>query len=151
MPPDAFPDSSDVLTLQQVLTRYVDSQVGYDQAAELMDLPNLAFAFKEVSQRRREVGSRIAELIEIKGEQAEAEGSTEAAIHRWWMRLREKISDEDLRVVLTECIRGEKALLVSLEKALESPDLEPHEIEILNEALSEVKMAIRHFESALEP
>ena len=150
MPPDAFPDPSDALDLQLVLMRYVDSQEGYQLAAELMERPNLAEAFSEVSARRREVAQRIAELIELKGEKAEPEGSSEGAIHRWWMRLREKIADEELQAVLSECVRGEKALLDSLDKALSSGDLAPSETALLEEAAAEVRLAIRHFEEALD-
>jgi uncharacterized protein (TIGR02284 family) len=148
--PDAFSDSSDVLELQQVLTRYIDSQHGYEQAAELMERPDLAEAFEEVSARRRAVGERIALLIERKGERAEAEGSAEGAIHRWWIRLREKIADEELLVVLNECIRGEKVLLSSLQKAMTSPDIGNEEIALLGDAAEEVQLAIDHFEAAVK-
>lgn len=150
MSPDAFPDSSDVLELQQVLTRYVDSQQGYEQAAELMDRPDLAEAFAEVSARRKAVGERIATLIERKGEQAEAEGSPEGAIHRWWIRFREKIADEELRAVLAECIRGENALLIALNKAMDGSGVGQETIELLREAAEEVELAIQHFETAIE-
>jgi len=150
MPPDAFPDSSDALELQQVLTRYVDSQEGYQQAAELMEREDLASAFREVSVRRLEVGKRIAKLLERKGEEAEAEGSVEGAIHRWWIRLREKIAAEELQAILSECIRGEKALLESLQKAMESSENSEDVGQILRDASVEVRMAIDHFEAALD-
>jgi uncharacterized protein (TIGR02284 family) len=150
IPPDAFPEPSDAIDLQLVLMHYVDSQEGYQQAAELMDRPQLAEAFSEVSARRGEVAERIAELIELKGERAEAAGSAEGAVHRWWMRLREKVADEELQAVLSECIRGEKVLLASLEKALTSGGLSPQEATVLQEAAAEVQLAVTHFEEALE-
>ncbi len=150
MPPDALPDSSDVLELQRVLIRYVDSQEGYHQAAELMEREDLASAFREVAARRHAVGERIAKLLERKGEEAESEGSVEGAIHRWWIRLREKVAAEELQAILVECIRGEKVLLESLQKALESGENSEEVTQILHDAATEVEMAIEHFESALD-
>ncbi len=115
-----------------------------------MERSDLSEAFIEVAERRFEIGKRIALLAQLKGEEGDFEGSAEGAIHRWWIQLREKISDEDLRVVLDECIRGEKVLLLSLEKALLSTGLSPEETGVLQQAAGEVAEAIEHFESALE-
>jgi uncharacterized protein (TIGR02284 family) len=148
MEPEETPES-EALDLQQVLTRYVDSQQGYLQVAALMDRPALAAAFAQIAERRKEIGQRVASLMWREGEEPDIEGSAEGALHRWWIRLREKLSDEEFKAVLTECVRGEKSLAAALQKALEAGDLQPGQAVILQEALAEVNQAIEHFETAV--
>lgn len=144
------PAESPVPDLQNVLTRYADSYEGFHQAAELAQKPDLAAAFREIAGRRREVGRHVAKLIRQEGGKPEPAGSVEGEAHRWWMRLREKLSDDELQAVLAECVRGEEVLAGSLESALDSPDLTPEQRAVLREALDEVKAGIGHFSSALE-
>ncbi|WP_193214994.1 PA2169 family four-helix-bundle protein [Luteolibacter marinus] len=147
---DAEPASTAVPDLQNVLTRYADSYEGFHQAAELMPKSHLADAFREIAARRHEIGQRVSGLIRREGEQPEAGGSVEGGAHRWWMRLREKLGDDELQAVLAECVRGEEVLAGSLETALKSQELTAEQAELLREALAEVKTGIGHFTSALK-
>ncbi len=150
MEPEKAPEASEALDLQHVLTRYVDSHQGYLQVAELMDRRELAAAFKEIADRRREIGQRVARLMWREGEEPDTEGSTEGALHRWWIRLREKLTDEEFKAVLSECVRGERSLATALQTALDAKNLEPGQAEVLHEALAEVNLAIEHFETAVK-
>lgn len=144
------PAESAVPDLQNVLTRYADSYDGFHQAAELITKPDLAEAFREIAERRGEVGRQVSKWIRKEGEQPEAAGSVEGEAHRWWMRLREKLTDDELQAVLAECVRGEEVLAGSLESALQSADLTAEQSTVLREALAEVRAAIEHFGSAIK-
>jgi uncharacterized protein (TIGR02284 family) len=140
---------SDSSQLQDVLTRYRDSHDGYLQAAKLISLPELAEAFRDIAARRVVISEEFATLIEQNGFRPDLDGSNEAGLHRWWLRLREKMTDQkhDADAVLSECIRGETELARTLQSALDSDSVLPSHVPVLTRALDEVKLAVRSFDS----
>lgn len=144
------PHTSDAVRLQEVLTRYVDSRDGYLEASKLVPSTALSETFSLIAQRRDLIASKVAALIEQQGTKPDEGGSVEAGIHRWWIRLREKMTDQDADAILAECVRGEQELARTLQAALEDEHtLEEHR-GILSDALSEVKLAMRAFDSAID-
>ena len=146
--PDQATPVSDSSQLQDVLTRYRDSHDGYLQAAELISLPELAAAFRDIAARRVVISEQVATLIEEDGFRPDPDGSNEAGLHRWWLRLRDKMTDQndDTNAVLSECIRGETELARTLRNAMESESVLPSHVPILTRALDEVKLAVRSFD-----
>lgn len=142
--------ASDAARLQDVLTRYVDSRDGYLQASRLVPQKGLAESFQLIAQRRDLIASKVATLIQEQGAKPDEDGSVEAGVHRWWIRLRDKMTDQEADAILSECVRGEQELARTLEAALEDEHTLPEHREILSDALSEVKLAMRAFESAVE-
>lgn len=142
--------TSDATRLQEVLTRYVDSRNGYLQAAKLVPQQGLAESFALIAQRRDLIASRMADLIEQQGSEPDEGGSVEAGVHRWWIRLRDKMTDQEADAILAECVRGEHELARTLQAALEDEHTLPEHREILSEALSEVKLAMRAFDAAID-
>jgi uncharacterized protein (TIGR02284 family) len=140
---------SDAAELQNVLTRYVDSIDGYTQAAAVVGSADLAASFLEIAEKRKTITNELGKLIVQEGEKPEFDGSPEAAAHRWWLRLRVGMSDEEFRVVLDECVRGEKELDRTLEGALQAGTLDRSHAEIVSQASQELKEALTVFESAL--
>ncbi|MEO5916195.1 MAG: PA2169 family four-helix-bundle protein [Luteolibacter sp.] len=140
---------TDAFELQNVLTRYVDSYDGYTEAAKVVESPDLAAAFLEIAGRRKVIVEHVAALIERQGEKPDVDGSPEAAIHRWWLRLRAQMSTEELEATLAECVRGEKELERTVNGALEKGALEARHAVILAEIATELKAAIQTFETAL--
>ncbi len=136
---------SDAAELQNVLTRYVDSVDGYTQAAEVVESPGLRAAFLEIAARRKIVVSHIAVLIVAQGEKPEVDGSPEAAVHRWWIRVRATVTAEEFKATLAECVRGEKELARTVDAALEHGNLEANHAAIIAEVASELKEALRTF------
>ena len=140
---------SDAAELQNVLTRYVDSCDGYMQAAEVVESPSLAAAFMEIAARRKIIVAHVAALIVRQGEKPEVDGSPEAAIHRWWIRVRAKMTDEEFKATLAECVRGEKELARTIQEALDHGNLVANHASIIAEVATELKEAIHTFESVL--
>ncbi len=149
---DAATPVTDSSKLQEVLTRYIDSHDGYLQAAELVSLPEIAAAFRDIAARRVQISEQVATLIEEDGFRPDLDGSPEAGVHRWWLRLRDRMTDEnhDSNAILIECIRGETDLARTLQSALESDSVFPSHVPILTSALAEVKMAVRSFDALVE-
>ncbi|MES2659392.1 MAG: PA2169 family four-helix-bundle protein [Verrucomicrobiota bacterium] len=140
---------TDAAELQNVLTRYVDSCDGYTEAAKAVESSDLAAAFLEIAGRRQLIVDHIATLIQRQGEKPDEAGSPEAAVHRWWLRLRAQMSTEELEATLAECVRGEKELERTVNGALEKGALESRHAAILAEIATELKAAIHTFETAL--
>lgn len=140
---------SDAAELQNVLTRYVDSYNGYTQAAEVVESSSLRSAFLEIAGRRKVIVARVAALIFRQGEKAEIDGSPEAAIHRWWIRVRAKMTDEEFKAALAECVRGEKELARTIQVALDHGNLEANHAAIIAEVATELKEALHTFEILL--
>jgi uncharacterized protein (TIGR02284 family) len=150
MPTENDTGDSDIPDLQDVLTRYVDSTRGYLQAAELMERADFSAAFAEIAARRGELAVELSTLIRGEGERAEEGASIEGALHRWWIRLRDTLSDEELEAVLRECVRGEKVLLASIEKALDGQATTTGHAEMLRRARDEIATAIGQFKTILD-
>lgn len=149
MPTAEVSPLTDAAELQNVLTRYVDSCDGYTQVAAVIESPHLASAFLEIAERRRVIVEHVSTLIRAQGEKAMKEGSSEAAIHRWWIRLRVQMTSEELEATLAECVRGEKELQRTIRGALEQGALESANSAILRDIATELDAAIQTFESAL--
>lgn len=146
--PDQATLVSDSSKLQDILTRYRDSHDGYLQAAESVSSLELAAAFRDIAARRAVISEQVATLIEQEGFRPDLEGSNEASLHRWWLRLRDKMTDQshDANAILSECIRGETELARTLQSALESESILPSHVPIVTSALEEVKQAVRSFD-----
>lgn len=140
---------NDAAELQNVLTRYVDSIDGYNQAAEVVESEDHAAAFLEIGQRRKKIAEQVARLIIDLGEKPEFSGSPEAAAHRWWMSLRVGMSDEEFRATLAECVRGEKELARTVHDALEKGDLRPAHAQVVSTMAGELLEALQIFETVL--
>jgi uncharacterized protein (TIGR02284 family) len=141
--------SNDAAELQRVLTRYVDSQQGYTQAAEVTDSPDLADAFREIARRREKIVTRVSGLIQRNGDKPDETSSPEAAIHRWWMRVRAELTEDELRATISECIRGEKELRRTIENAIDGGCLDSANASLLKEIATEMHAAIETFETAV--
>lgn len=140
---------TDAAELQNVLTRYVDSYDGYQQAAAVVENDGLAAAFLEIAARRKVIVEHVSRLIVKQGEKPQVDGSPEAALHRWWMRVRAKMTDEEFKATLAECVRGETVLANAIQSALDHGQLESNHAAILAEVSAELKAALHTFETAL--
>jgi len=142
--------TSAVPDLQEVLTRYVDSTRGYLQAAELMERADFSAAFTEIAARRGEDAKEMSGLIQQEGEHPEEGPSIEGALHRWWIRVRETVSDEELAAVISECVRGEEVLLGSIEKALDGQGVTSAQAEVLRRAREVIATTVGQFKTILK-
>ncbi len=150
MPTEEETRINDAAELQRVLTRYIDSYDGYHQAAEAVDSLWLKAAFLEIAERRKTIIGHVAELIIQQGEKPDTDGSAEGAVHRWWIRLRAQMTDEEFKAVLAECVRGETVLADTIQNVLDHGDLDSHHAEILKEVSTELKAALETFKTAME-
>lgn len=143
------PHPTDAAELQNLLTRYVDSHEGYHQAADVVESPGQSSAFREIAARRKVIVDHVSLLIVREGEKPDTEGSAEAAIHRWWIRLRASMTEEDLRTALEECVRGEMELGRAAQSVIDHGNLKPEHATLVANLATEVKEAVHTFKTAL--
>lgn len=143
-------ENSDATDLQIVLTRYVDSYDGYTEAAKVIESASLAAAFLEIAARREAIVAQVSSLIVNQGEKPDQEGSAEAAVHRWWIRVRAQVTDEDFKATLEECVRGEQELARTIQAALDKGHLIPAHAAILTDAADELLLSLQTFKSAID-
>ena len=146
---DTTPPITDASQLQEVLTRYVDSRDGYLQASKLVPQKALGQSFELIAQRRDLIASKVALLIEEQGFKPDEDGSPEASVHRWWLRVRDKMTDQEADAILAECVRGETELVRTLQAALDKGGLLPEHRELIGDMIAEVTLAVRAFDSAI--
>jgi hypothetical protein len=60
------------------------------------------------------------------------------------------VSDEELAAVISECVRGEKVLLGSIEKALDSQGVTSAQAEVLRRAREEIATTVGQFKTILK-
>ncbi len=142
--------TADSAELQNVLTRYVDSFDGYTQAAEVVGSQGLAAAFLEIAARRKSIVENVATLIVQQGGKPDIAGSPEAAIHRWWIRVKAGMTEEEFKATLVECVHGEKELARTVQNALDHGNLAVNHAAIVREVGAELKETIHTFESVIE-
>lgn len=149
-PLESSPSKVETSELQEVLTRYIDSRDGYLQAADLAEDTGLSSAFSVIAQRREKIAVRLVSLIRHEGSDADTEGSPEAGIHRWWIRLKERFSSHESAAIIRECLRGEQELARTLTAAIDEGHLDPAHESLIRDALSEVQLAVAAFENVIE-
>ena len=149
MPDTQEPTVTDAAELQRVLTRYIDSIDGYKEAAEVVEWPTLSEAFLEIASRRKLIADHVATLIEDQGKKPDESGSPEAIIHRWWLRTRAVVSNEEFRTTLEECVRGEKELFRTVDTALVHGNLDPAHAAVISEVATELQETLLTFESLM--
>lgn len=154
MPSAALPtvqdQDSDAADLQTVLTRYVDSYDGYLEAAKVVASSSLAAAFLEIAARRKEIVEKVSSMILKQGEAPDQEGSPEAAVHRWWIRVRAQMTEEDFKATLEECVRGEQELSRTVQAALDQGHLSPGHAAILSQVADELFLSLKTFKAAID-
>lgn len=141
--------SSDAAELQTALTRYIDSYDGDQQAAAVVESASLKEAFLEIAARRKLIVEHVATLIVKQGQTADVEGSPEAALHRWWIRVRAKMTAEEFKATLAECVRGETVLSNAIRNAIDKGDFDSNHAQLLAEVSTELDQALQTFETAL--
>lgn len=105
--------------LQQLIRVNIDSQRGFDQAAETIKDDGIAVLFREIAQDRATNAAELQRYVALNAEAPEAGGSAAGAMRRWWLGARGALNGGDDYVVLIEAERGEDSIKHSYEEVLE--------------------------------
>lgn len=110
-------NSQTVATLNDLIRTCLDSQRGYNDAAEAASSSELKQRFhRHASERASFAGDLQQQVRSLGGEPADS-GSTGGAIHRAWLTIRQGLSTDE--AILKEVDRGEEHALDQYREALE--------------------------------
>ena len=111
--------------LQDLLSINIDSQRGFEEAAESTNDPQLKNLFRDFSQRRAHNAAELRQAISSAGQTPTESGSVSATLHRWWIDAKQAMTGKDAESILTEAERGEDSIKHEYETALQEVETGP--------------------------
>jgi uncharacterized protein (TIGR02284 family) len=111
-------DDETVNRLQDLLSINIDSQRGFEEAAETTNDPQLRTLFRDFSQRRSHNAAELRECISAAGQEPTNSGSVSATLHRWWIDAKQAMTGKDAQSILNEAERGEDSIKHEYEDVL---------------------------------
>lgn len=114
-------EKSNVVSLvNELVETCKDAEKGFHDAAMDVKEQNLRDIFLTHSRQMAQFGKTLQEEVVRLGGAPKDHGTLAGTLHRTWMDLRAAINRHDAKLVLTECERGESAVLAHYERALET-------------------------------
>ena len=112
-------DSTVVNQLQDLVSINIDSQRGWEEAAENTKDATLSSFFREMGDTRRKNAEELKAFVSRSGEEPTNAGSVSAQLHRWWINAKQAIVGGDAKSVLNEAERGEDSIKHVYENAMQ--------------------------------
>jgi uncharacterized protein (TIGR02284 family) len=107
-------------TVKDLIEVCRDGQEGFETAAQSVQDPALRAEFLQYSEQRRQFAADLESAMSAAGKPVEEPGSSLGGVlHRGWINLRQSLTGNEARAVLSECERGEDAALDAFRKASE--------------------------------
>lgn len=114
------PGSKSVNELQELLSINIDSQKGFQEAADITNENTLKSLFTEFSQERAHNAAELHSILTSAGQKPTSSGSVSGAMHRWWLDAKHALTGKDPQAILSEAERGEDTIRDAYESALHS-------------------------------
>jgi uncharacterized protein (TIGR02284 family) len=128
----------DIKVLNSLIETTLDSADGYNQAAERATSTSFRNLFQQWSTERRQIVSELQDQVRSLGGTPDDDGSTLAAGHRMFLKLRDNMTKGD-ESVIDEVERGEDFIKSKYETALEDDDLSTASRDVILHAYSSIK------------
>lgn len=133
-------DKSTIKGLQDLITINLDSQHGFEAAAEQIENKDIANYFRRCGERRGTFAHELQRAIKTTGENPTDHGSISGTVHRWWLNIRGTVQGGDEHAVLSEAERGEDAIKARYENVLKETAGSPYNA-VLQRQYASVKEA----------
>ncbi len=111
-----------VYALNACIETCTDGERGYAAASADVRDTELKRLFHDRSRQRTEFAIALQSVITAIGAFPENQGTVKGAAHRAWIEVRRAVDRGD-RMILEECIRGEKSALEAYQRALQRAPL----------------------------
>lgn len=110
-----------VEALRELAQAVRDSVVGYCEATDDVESPDLKQLFRQIANDREQIVEELSHYVQLND--ADADGVAEdtsfaSKLHRAWIDLRAAVTGNDDAQTLTECERGEEHLKNKYEELL---------------------------------
>ena len=131
--------------LSHLYTRLIDSRDGYKSALERTDSPYLKGVMTDMIDRRTRNAAQIKQFLAGMGHETSDDGSTLAAAHRGFLKLKDSVTGAGDEAVLNEILRGEESLHEAYDDALKAGSATDPEHAFLREQHESLKVKIEEF------
>jgi uncharacterized protein (TIGR02284 family) len=111
-------DETTIKELQGLARVNVDSADGFRFVAKHVNNLTLEQAFLRIADQREMQAQELADFIQWNGKETMVEGSFAAMLHRTWISIREKLTSDNVYVMLAEAERGEDQIKEAYESAI---------------------------------
>ncbi len=132
------PEAKSLSNLQDLLRINLDSQKGFQEAAETTTEVQLKTLFTEFSQKRAHNAAELRSYISAAGEEPTNSGSVSGALHRWWIDAKQTLTGKDATSILNEAERGEDSIKHEYERAMIKVT-DPSALELVQRQYSNIK------------
>ncbi|WP_019037828.1 ferritin-like domain-containing protein [Psychroflexus tropicus] len=129
--------------LNDLLEKNYDAEAGYKAAKNHIKNSNLKDFFNERSKDRYDFGHELKEEIRLFSETPDKGTSLKGDVHRVWMDLKSKFSENSDEALLEEAVRGEEKALAEYNEILEEMTLAPSTENMLKKQRDSVKAALK--------
>lgn len=103
--------SKNVSDLNDLIEINLDSEKGFRETREKLTSTDTQQMFGEIADDRARQAEQLKSLVTASGHTPERDGSLAGKAHRWWITVRDKVSDASDYDVLAEAERGEDRIL----------------------------------------
>ena len=128
----------DIKILNSLIETTLDSADGYGQAAQSASNSNYKNLFQEWSSERQRVATDLQGQVRSLGGTPDTDGSTLAAGHRMFLKLRDSVTKDD-ESVINGVERGEDFIKAKFEEAIEDNELSASVRDIVVRAYTSIK------------
>lgn len=118
----------------------IDSAQGFTAAADMIEVPTLASAFREYAAQRDANAEELKATVAYNGDEPPQSGTTSGTMHRWWLEIKGKVTSGGAHALLAEAERGEDTIKHAYEKALKECAGSPV-VDLLTRQYANVKRA----------
>lgn len=134
-------------SLQVLLKKNYDAENDYRTALERAENPSLKEFFKKQVVQRNHFATEIDKLLHSFNEHPRDSGTTLGTLHRTWINLRSSLGKDTDKMLLEECLRGEKNSVEEYEEKLRKNRFPAHTEEVLRKQLSEIRNTLASIKS----
>jgi len=134
-------------SLQELLEKNYDAEKDYKTARERAENSSLKEFFKKQAVRKNHFATEIDRQLHSLNEHPKETGSTMGTLNRTWINLKSSIGKDTDKVLLEECLRGEKNSVEEYEKELRKNKFPASIEEVLRRHLSEMRTTLSEIKS----
>lgn len=139
-----------ISTLNSLLSKCYDGEKGYKEAREQVDSLRLRNVFDRLVQQRYDFGHELKAEIERLGGTPEKGDTIASKIHRAFMDIKAKTSNNTEELMLEEVVRGEENAVNNYNDALEDLPTGSISYDLVAKQRNQIKEALKRMETLEE-
>lgn len=132
--------------LNSLIERCIDSQKGYEQAADASDKASLKMLFHNTALERKDFANALkSEVARLDGEYKNS-GSLAGTLHRNWLDIKALLSASTEEAILEECQRGDKRLVEDYRETIKEGDFSGYTLKTMVGQLENVQSRLKRLD-----